>query len=219
MKKYLLPILALSATILMACEPANNDNNGGNGDGPAPVVADYNLTDEVVDVVLENYGDNYDADINDYHLTVSALTEDGNIKVLFIEYMTELSNKTGEGVFGPAGINWETGEGLAANVYLDAAEIEGKIFGSGYIERNAGTRENTVYDGIVSGDLTVKKEGENYVIKGIFTTLKGKTLKIDWTGVVTFGDYSNAGGAEPLSVKKNVKANKYFSSAVKFLKK
>lgn len=219
MKKYLLPILALSATILMACEPANNDNNGGNGDGPAPVVADYNLTDEVVDVVLENYGDNYDADINDYHLTVSALTEDGNIKVLFIEYMTELSNKTGEGVFGPAGINWETGEGLAANVYLDAAEIEGKIFGSGYIERNAGTRENTVYDGIVSGDLTVKKEGENYVIKGIFTTLKGKTLKIDWTGVVTFGDYSNAGGAEPLSVKNNVKANKYFPSAVKFLKK
>ena len=219
MKKYLLPILALSATILMACEPANNDNNGGNGDGPAPVVADYNLTDEIVDVVIENYGDNYDAGINDYHLTVSALTEDGNIKVLFIEYMTELSNKTGEGVFGPAGINWETGEGLAANVYLDAAEIEGKIFGSGYIERNAGSRENTVYDGIVSGDLTVKKEGENYVIKGIFTTLKGKTLKIDWTGVVTFGDYSNAGGAEPLSVKKNVKANKYFSSAVKFLKK
>ena len=219
MKKYLLPILALSATILMACEPANNDNNGGNGDGPAPVVADYNLTDEVVDVVLENYGDNYGAGINDYHLTVSALTEDGNIKVLFIEYMTELSNKTGEGVFGPAGINWETGEGLAANVYLDAAEIEGKIFGSGYIERNAGTRENTVYDGIVSGDLTVKKEGENYVIKGIFTTLKGKTLKIDWTGVVTFGDYSNAGGAEPLSVKNNVKANKYFPSAVKFLKK
>ena len=219
MKKYLLPVLALGATMMMACEPANNDNNGGNGDGPAPVVADYNLTDEVVDVVLENYGDNYDAGINDYHLTVSALTEDGNIKVLFIEYMTELSNKTGEGVFGPAGINWETGEGLAANVYLDAAEIEGKIFGSGYIERNAGTRENTVYDGIVSGDLTVKKEGENYVIKGIFTTLKGKTLKIDWTGVVTFGDYSNAGGAEPLSVKKNVKANKYFSSAVKFLKK
>ena len=220
MKKYLLPILALSATILMACEPANNDNNGGNGDGPAPVVADYNLTDEVVDVVLENYGDNYDADINDYHLTVSALTEDGNIKVLFIEYMTELSNKTGEGVFGPAGINWETGEGLAANVYLDAAEIEGKIFGSGYIERNAGTRENTVYDGIVSGDLTVKKEGENYVIKGIFTTLKGKTLKIDYTGAATFDDYSNVGGgAEPLSANKTVKANKYFSSAAKFFKK
>lgn len=220
MKKYLLSVLALGATMMMACEPANNDNNGGNGDTPEPeVVADYNLTDEVVEVILENYGDYYGAGINDYNLTVGALTEDGNIKMLFIEYMTELSNKTGEGVFGPAGINWETGEGLAANVYLDAAEFDGEIYGSGYIEMNIATEEYTVYDGIVSGDLTVKKEGENYVIKGIFTTLKGKTLKVDWTGVATFDDYSNVGGAEPLSVKKQFNYTKHFSSAAKFFKK
>lgn len=220
MKKYLLSVLALGATMMMACEPANNDNNGGNGDTPEPeVVADYNLTDEVVEVILENYGDYYGAGINDYNLTVGALTEDGNIKMLFIEYMTELSNKTGEGVFGPAGINWETGEGLAANVYLDAAEFDGEIYGSGYIEMNIATEEYTTYDGIVSGDLTVKKEGENYVIKGIFTTLKGKTLKVDWTGVATFDDYSNVGGAEPLSVKKQFNYTKHFSSAAKFFKK
>lgn len=220
MKKYLLSVLALGATMMMACEPANNDNNGGNGNTPEPeVVADYNLTDEVVEVILENYGDYYGAGINDYNLTVGALTEDGNIKMLFIEYMTELSNKTGEGVFGPAGINWETGEGLAANVYLDAAEFDGEIYGSGYIEMNIATEEYTTYDGIVSGDLTVKKEGENYVIKGIFTTLKGKTLKVDWTGVATFDDYSNVGGAEPLSVKKQFNYTKHFSSAAKFFKK
>ena len=220
MKKYLLSVLALGATMLMACEPANNDNNGGNGNTPEPeAVADYNLTDEVVEVIIENYGDYYGAGINDYNLTVGALTEDGNIKMLFIEYMTELSNKTGEGVFGPAGINWETGEGLAANVYLDAAEFDGEIYGSGYIEMNIATEEYTTYDGIVSGDLTVKKEGENYVIKGIFTTLKGKTLKVDWTGVATFDDYSNVGGAEPLSVKKQFNYTKHFSSAAKFFKK
>ena len=92
--------------------------------------------------------------------------------------------------------------------------------GSGYVEMNMATEEYTVYDGIVSGDLTIKKEDENYVVKGILTTLKGKTLKVDYTGAVTLDDYSNlGGGVEPLSVNKTVKANKYFSSAVKFLKK
>ena len=222
MKKYLLAVLALGATMMMACEPANNDDNGGNGDGPAPVVADYTLSTDVVGVMLESYGDIYQFGLNDYNLTVSAVVIDEatrlpTTKMLFVEYMTELSNKTGEGVFGPAGINWETLEGLAANTYIDAAEIEGEIFGSGYIEMTGATY--TVYDGIVSGNLTVKKEGENYVISGVLTTLKGKTLKIDYTGAATFDDYSNVGGGELLSANKTVKANKFFSSAAKFLKK
>ena len=225
MKKYLLSVLALGATMLMACEPANNDNNGGNGNTPEPeVVADYNLTDEAVEVILESYGDIYQVGFNDYNLTVGVVVIDEatrlpSIKMLFVEYMTELSNKTGEGVFGPAGINWETGEGLAANTYIDAAEIEGEIAGSGYIEMNMATEEYTVYDGIVSGDLTVKKEGENYVIKGLFTTLKGKTLKVDYTGAATFDDYSNVGGASTLSVKKQFDYTKHFSSVAKFFKK
>lgn len=220
MKKiFTLAVLALGATMMMACNP---DNEGPN----APEVkADYTLSTDVIEVMLENYGDYYGAGINDYNLTIGAVVMDeatgsATIKMLFVEYMTELSNKTGEGVFGPAGINWETGEGLAANVYLDAAEFDGEIYGSGYLEMDATTEELTVYDGIKSGDLTVKKEGENYVIKGLLTTLKGKTLKVDYTGAVTFDDYSNLGGGiAPCSVKKNVKANKYFSSAAQFLKK
>lgn len=224
MKKYLLAVLALGATMMMACEPANNDDNGGNGDGPAPVVADYTLSTDVAEVMLESYGDIYQVGFNDYNLTVSAVVIDEathlpTFKMLFVEYMTELSNKTGEGVFGPAGINWETLEGLAANTYIDAAEIEGEIFGSGYIEMDGVTGSYTVYDGIVSGNLTVKKEGENYVISGVLTTLKGKTLKIDYTGAATFDDYSNVGGGELLSANKTVKANKLFSSAAKLLKK
>lgn len=224
MKKYLLAVLALGATMMMACEPANNDDNGGNGDGPAPVVADYTLSTDVAEVMLESYGDIYQVGFNDYNLTVGAVVIDEatrlpTIKMLFVEYMTELSNKTGEGVFGPAGINWETLEGLAANTYIDAAEIDGEIYGSGYIEMDGATESYTVYDGIVSGNLTVKKEGENYVISGVLTTLKGKTLKIDYTGAATFDDYSNVGGGELLSANKTVKANKLFSSAAKLLKK
>ncbi len=185
------------------------------------------MTDEVVEVILENYGDFYDAGVNNYNLTLGAVAVDeatgaATVKMLFVEYFTELSNKTGEGTFGPVGtanLNFETFEGIKANTYVDAIELEGQIMGSGYIEMDATTEETTVYDGITSGDLTIKKEGENYVIKGILTTLKGKTLKVDWTGAATLDDYSEAGGAELLSVKKNVKANKHFSSAVKFLKK
>ena len=222
MKKiFTLAVLALGATMMMACNPDNNE-----GPNAPEVKADYTLSTDVVEVMLENYGDYYGAGINDYNLTIGAVVMDeatgsATIKMLFVEYMTELSNKTGEGVFGPAGINWETGEGLAANVYLDAAEFDGEIIGSGYLEMDMATESYTVYDGIKSGDLTVKKEGENYVIKGILTTLKGKTVKVDYTGAVTFDDYSNlGGGVAPLSVKNNtVKTNKYFSSAAKFLKK
>ena len=218
MKKYLLTILALGATMMMACNP---------NEGPdAPdVKADYELSTYISEVMLENYGDYYEVGLNDYNLTVgTAVANEATgqllVKMLFVEYMTELSNKTGEGVFGPAGINWETGEGLAANVYLDAADFDGEIIGSGYVEMDMVTEEYTAYEGIKSGDLTVKKEGENYVIKGLLTTLSGKTLKVDYTGPVTFDDYSNVGGgAELLSTNKTVKANKYFSSAVKFLKK
>ncbi len=220
MKKYLLAVLALGATMMMACEP----NNPEGPDAP-DVKADYDLSTYISEVILENYGDYYEVGLNDYNLTVgTALANEATgqliVKMLFVEYMTELSNKTGEGVFGPAGINWETGEGLAANTYIDAAAFDDEIVGSGYIEMDMATETYIVYDGIVGGNLTVKKEGENYVISGVLTTLKGKTLKVDYTGAVTLDDYSNlGGGAEPLSVNKTVKANKYFSSAVKFLKK
>lgn len=222
MKKYLLTILALGATMMMACEPKNVDTP------PTPdpeVVADYTLSTDVIEVFLENYGDYYEAGLNNYSLTVGAMdldeaTGQGTIKMLFMEYFTETTNTTGLGTFGPAGINWETGEGLAPNVYLDAAIFDDEIVGSGYAELDIATETYKAFEGIKSGDLTVSKDGDNYVIKGLFTTLSGKTVKVDYTGAVEFEDYSQVGnGAAPLSVKKNATYNKYFSSAVKFLKK
>ena len=233
MKKYLLAVLALGATMMLACTPVIDDNTPETPEVPETpetpetpeVVADYTLSTDVREVMIESYGDYFEVGLNIYDLYIRAAVADEaagtiTIKILNVEYMTELSNKTGEGVFGPAGVNWETGEGLAANTYIDAAEIEDEIVGSGYLEMDVVNESYKVYDGITSGNLTVKKEGENYVIKGILTTLKGKTLKIDYTGAVAFEDYSNVGGgAELLSANKTVKANKYFSSAVKFFKK
>lgn len=221
MKKYLLAVLALGAMVMTACEP----KNGGEDTPPTPeVVADYTLSTDVIEVILENYGDYYMVGLNDYSLSLGAMeldeaTGQGTIKMLFMEYLTEPTNKTGLGTFGPAGINWETGEGLAPNVYLDATEIEGEIIGCGYIELDVVTESYKAYEGIKSGDLTVSKDGDNYVIKGLLTTLSGKTLKVDYTGAATFEDYSNIGGAEPLSTKKSFNFGKHFSTAAKFFKK
>lgn len=222
MKKYLLAVLALGAMVMTACEPKNVDTP------PTPdpeVVADYTLSTDVIEVSLENYGDYYEAGLNNYSLTVGAMdldeaTGQGTIKMLFIEYFTETTNTTGLGTFGPAGINWETGEGLAPNVYLDAAIFDDEIVGSGYAELDIATETYKAYEGIKSGDLTVSKDGDNYVIKGLLTTLSGKTLKVDYTGDVTFEDYSNlGGGVSPLSTKKSFNFGKHFSSAAKFFKK
>ena len=211
MKKYLLAVLALGATMMMACQPADG-NEGTNGGGTTDVVADYNMSSDIVECLLENYGDYYGVGLNDFNLTVTAVeaSETGKIiaKGLFMEYMGESSNKTGLGTFAPAKINWSTGEGLAANTYLAAAEIEGEIVGCGYTEVDVTTEEIIAYEGIASGDLTIAKEGSNYVVKGLFTTLSGKTLKVDYTGELVYDDYSNAGGVAPLSLKKTLNVGK-----------
>lgn len=207
MKKYLLAVLALGATMMMACQPTDG-NEGGNGGGK--VAADYNLTAGTVnDGYLENYGDMYGCGGNDINLTITSIEIDEATgamvgKALYMEYICELSNKSGLGTYGPAQINWETGEGLTVNKYLAAAEIEGEIVGCGYIEMNPATEEITAYEGIASGDLTIAKDGENYVVKGLLTTLSGKTLNVDYTGALVYDDYSDQGGVAPLSLKKTL---------------
>ena len=69
---------------------------------------------------------------------------------------------------------------------------------------NSATEEITAYEGIASGDLTLAKDGENYVVKGLLTTLSGKTLNVDYTGALEYGDYSDQGGIAPLSLKKTL---------------
>ena len=197
MKKYLLAVLALGATMMMACQPSD-DGKGGNG---SETKADYNLT-SAIEGYLDSYGVAYaGVDANDFNLALTGVGTDetGAVigKMLFMEYLGQ------------------TGEGLAPNTYLAAAEMEGEIVGCGYIEMNVNSEVITAYEGIVSGDLTVAKEGDNYVVKGLFTTLSGKTVNVDVTCPLEFGDYSNQGGIAPLSVKKSL----HFAPASKYLKK
>lgn len=217
MKKYLLAVLALGATMMMACNP---DDKGGNN---PEAKADYTLSTDVVEAYLENYGDMYGVNLNDFNLMLGAVAIDeaagtATLKMLVMEFMGELSNKTGVGSYTPAEIDWNTGEGLKANTYLKAAEIEGEIIGCGYIEMDMMTENINAYEGIADGTLTISKDGDKHIIKGTFTTLSGKVLKVDYTGTVDFEDCSDQGGAAPLSVK-NSSYTKHFSSAVKFLKK
>lgn len=219
MKKYLLSVLALSAMLFVACEPEENV------DGP-DITADYILsTNSVSAAYLENYGDDYGVGCNVFSISLGTIIIDEEagtmtVKMFATEFLTELSNTTGVGTYTPAQVNYETGEGLAANTYLAAAEVDGDLYGAGYIEMEVVNEELIVGEGIIDGDLNISKDGDNYVIKGLFTTLSGKTVLVDYTGAVEFEDYSQVGDVVTLlSEKKNTTRNKYFSSAAKFLKK
>lgn len=214
MKKYLLAVLALGATMMMACQPSD-DGKGGNG---SETKADYSLT-SAIEGFLDGYGDMYGVGANDFNLALTGVGTDASgtiiTKILYMEYLTDTSNTSGLGTFAPAAINWQTGEGLTPNTYLAAAELEGEIVGCGYIEMDVAAEEITAYEGIVSGDLTISKEGNDYVVKGLFTTLSGKTLNVDAKCPLEFEDFSNQGGIAPLSVKKSL----HFAPASKYLKK
>lgn len=223
--KKIFTLMILAALALVSCETPT---------GPVPpqpeapeVVADYTLTSaEVAEGYLDHYGDMYGVGLSDFALEVYGLVIDeaagtATIKALFMEFLSELSNTTGEGTYTAQEIDWMTGEGLTANTYLKAQDFDGQIAGCGYIEMDGNTEEILAYEGIASGTLTVSKSDEVYTVKGVFTTLSGKILEVDCTSeAIVYSDYSQNGGVAPLSVKNSTaKLNKTFSSAMKFMKK
>ena len=222
MKKYLLAVLALGATMMVACNP---DNNKGNEPEPE-VKPDWTLSTNIMGGYLAFYGDDYEIGLNDYVLELHAvhLDAEGNpvsMGLLFIEYLCALDNTTGLGSFTSAGPDWITGENLQPNTYFPGIEVEGtseSIYGSMYMEMDIATEAITVAEGIVDGTLTISKSGDNYVVKGIFKTGNDKVLKVDYTGALEVTDETE-GGAAPLSAKKVVRIGKSFSSVSKFLKK
>ena len=225
MKKYLLAVLALGATMMVACNP--DDNKGGNEPEPE-VKADYTLSTNVMSGFLDLYGDDYEIGLNDCVLELGAvyLDAEGNpvsLGVIFFEYLSDLDNTTGLGSFTPSGPNWITGENLQPNTYFSGVEVEGEpessLVGSAYMEMDLATEALTVAEGIVDGTLTISMSGDNYVVKGIFKTGNNKVVKVDYTGALEVTDESEEGGAAPLSVKKSVRIGKSFSSVSKFLKK
>ena len=221
MKKYLLAVLALGATMMVACNP--DDNKGGNEPEPE-VKADYTLSTNVMGGFLDLYGDDYEIGLNDCVLELDAVNLDaeGNpvsLGILFVEYLCALDNTTGLGSFTSAGPDWVTFENLQPNTYFPAVEMEGELYGSAYMEMNVATEAITAAEGIVDGTLTISNSGDNYVVKGTLKTSNNKVVKVDYTGALEVTDKTEEGGAAPLSTKKVVRIGKPASSFAKLLKK
>jgi hypothetical protein len=211
MKKYLLSVLALGAMIMVACNP--NDK----GNTPEPVKADYEVT-SVSFGYLDYYGDYYGVGLNDYYLEIN-VAGDTTGRILCVEYMMPTSNTDGLGTIKPDA-NWA--ESLMAgsakpNHYFTGLITEDDFYGSTYLEMNLVSGEFTVIEAIVDGDITISHKEGKYTVKGLVSLASGKTLKIDATGELDFGDYSDHGDAQPLSTK-NIKFGhtpRSFSSIVK----
>ena len=221
MKKYLLAVLALGATMMVACNP--DDNKGGNEPEPE-VKADYTLSTNVMGGFLDLYGDDYEIGLNDCVLELDAVNLDaeGNpvsLGILFVEYLCALDNTTGLGSFTSAGPDWVTFENLQPNTYFPAVEMEGELYGSAYMEMNVATEAITAAEGIVDGTLTISNSGDNYVVKGTLKTTSNKVVKVDYTGALEVTDETEEGGAALLSTKKVVRIGKPASSFAKLLKK
>jgi hypothetical protein len=215
MKKYLLTILALGATMMMACNP---DNNNGGGDNPEPPVkADYELTTISLGYI-DSYGDYYGVGLNNYYLEIGVV-EGTTGRMIAVEYMMPASCTDGLGTI-KADPNWL--ESLMAgsakpNHYFAGLITEEGLYGSAYGELNLATEEINLMEGIVDGDITISHKDGLYTVKGLVSLGSGKTLKIDATGELEFGDYSDQGGAMPLSVKgaKFGRTPRFFSSILK----
>jgi hypothetical protein len=94
--------------------------------------------------------------------------------------------------------------------------MEDGLYGSAYGEMNLATEEMTLLEAIVDGDITISHKDGKYTVKGLVKLGNGKTLKIDVTSELEFGDYADQ-GAQPLSTK-NIKFGhtpRFFSSIVK----
>ena len=217
MKKYLLAVLALGATMMMACNP--NDSRGG---APEPT-PDYTMTTDVLVGYIDYYGDYYEIDLNDFVLELDVVEFDTNddpvsAKILYVEYLGALDNTSGVGTFSPSGPDWMSSEGLKANTYFSGVEVEDEVYGSAYMEMDWATKSITVAECIVDGDLTISVSGGNYTVKGMLKTSKDKLLKVDYTGELEFGDYTSEASPASLSVVKNVKIGRtprHFSSLFK----
>lgn len=214
MKKYLLTVLALGATMMMACNP--DDSKGGGNEEPK---ADYNVTN-ATEGYLDSYGDYYYVGYNNFFLELDVIDEaNDKIALVMVEYLLPLDNTTGLATLSPDA-NWlenlYAGE-ATPNAYFTGVEVEGELYGSAYIEGVPSTEAITVADAIVNGNLTISKSGDNYVVKGLLTLASGKTLNVDYTGALEFGDYASSDAASPLSVKgaKFGHAPRFFSSVLK----
>ena len=197
MKKYLLTVLALGATMMMACNPSD-----GNTPEPTPDFVFDSANYSEVQGVLTPYGDYYEVGAANFYLELGGMVsgEDGmpvEMHLLAIDYSLPAGVADGCGVLKPDTLNPETEDyTYAANTYVPGYIREDWAMGSALIALNYATETKTNYL-FKSGDITISaKEGE-YSIKGFVTCEDGKVVKLNYEGPITVDDGSGNGGIAP----------------------
>ena len=217
MKKYLLAVLALGATMMMACEPANK---GGDKEVTPDYVLDATSQANVM-ATLDNAGDDAEVGTNVYMLQIMGMTEGEtgfSMQMLAIMYTTELTELNGCGVFTPDTIEGEAYT-FAPNLFQpgyqpdpeDPSYVEGSMYGE--LEATA-TGSTEWFEPVVGGKLTVtyNPETEENTFAGLLTLGNGKVLKVDYTGLI-------GGGIAPLKASlASEKVSRAFSSVLKLKK-
>lgn len=201
MKKYLLAVLALGATMMMACEPANN------GDKEPEVTPDY-VFDEALftetQSLLTPYGDYYENGTSNFYLEFAGMVagEDGiptSVHMLAIDYNLAATVTDGAGV-----INADVDGTYPAGTYAPGYVQEDYLMGSGIMVMDYATYTITNYC-FVSGEISIVAKADGvYSVKGLVTCEDGKVVKLDYEGPVVFNDEN--GGVAPL--KKGVQLKK-----------
>ena len=190
MKKYLLAVLALGATMMMACEPANKEGN------EPEVTPDYvldNTTCAEVMATLDNHGDYYEVGTNVYQLMIMGMSADQNeMMIVGMMYNTPATEMNGCGVLTPDTLTEEGVYSFAANTYMpgvfsdpeDPSYVEGSVFNYMKFEE-----EVDLLYAIVSGTVTVtyNEETQENTFSGLVNLSEGKVLKFEHTGVIGGG--------------------------------
>ena len=215
MRKYLLTILALVATMMMACNP---DNSKGGGENPP--VADYTLEGADLMGIFQNLGDEYEIGTNLCILAIGSFDDVNNpsvLKMFTLQYNVPIEENNGAGVLTPDNIDPETGAyTFSPNTYMGGfqdPEDPDYPFGTYYQEVDFNTEDVLLTELVVGGNITVTYANETHTAKGLLTLASGKVIKVDFSGICM---------SPMIASLNNVSANKFvnkFSSAVKFLKK
>lgn len=215
MKKYLLTILALGATMMMACNP---DNNKGGGENPP--VADYTLEGADLMGIFQNLGDEYEIGTNLCILAIGGFDDVNNpsvLKMFTLQYNVPIEENNGAGVLTPDNIDPETGAyTFSPNTYMGGfqdPEDPDYPFGTYYQEVDFNTEDILLTELVVGGNITVTYANGTHTAKGLLTLASGKVIKVDFSGTCM---------SPMIASLNNASANKFvnkFSSAAKFLKK
>ena len=205
MKKYLLTVLALGATMMMACNPSD----GNTPEPTADLVFDAANYSEVQGL-LTPAGDFYEVGASNFYLEMAGLVsgEDGmpaEAHMLTIDYSLPAGVTDGCGVVKPDTLNPETEEyTYAANTYLPGLVREGWAVNSALIVIDYATETMTNYL-FKSGDITISAKEGVYSIKGFVTCEDGKVVKLNFEGPIVVDDGSGNGGIAPAKKRLQLK--------------